>query len=117
MTGTVCNTEGTLICAPTGIRELTRGHEGPLQEWLSPQVRQRNVTLDLGSVERIDAAGISALISLYKCAREAGHCFTISKVSPRVAGILELVGLDRALLSHMMVEKPYTALHPERPAA
>jgi len=81
------------------VAELVRGSEQSLLAWLSPLARQQSVTLDLRSVERIDAAGIAALISLYRTASEAGHCFTVINPSPHVAEILALVGLDRVLLS------------------
>jgi anti-anti-sigma regulatory factor len=51
-------------------------------------------------VERIDAAGIAALISLYSIASEAGHRFSVSNAAPRVAELLTLVGLDGILMSH-----------------
>ena len=54
--------------------------------------------LDLGRVERIDAAGIAALITLYRAACEAGQCFGVTNPTPHVREILELVGLDRFLL-------------------
>jgi anti-anti-sigma regulatory factor len=60
------------------------------------------VTLDLGRVERIDAAGISALLSLYVSAREAGRCFTVVNLSPHVAEILTLVGVKLVLTSHIV---------------
>ena len=52
------------------------------------------------AVERIDAAGIAALISLYRLASEAGHHFSVSSASPHVVELLALVGLDRILMSH-----------------
>jgi anti-anti-sigma regulatory factor len=50
-------------------------------------------------VERSDAAGIAALISLYWCADAAGNKFAVVNASAHVAEILALVGLDRILLS------------------
>ena len=66
------------------------------------------MTLDMSSVERIDAAGIAALISLYAGARDAGHCFTVVNPSPRVAEILALVGLERILVSQNMVVRSHS---------
>ena len=90
------------------------GCDKGLLEKLAPLVRRENVSLDLGRVERIDAAGIAALISLYGSARDAGHCFSVTNASARVAEILALVGLDRILLS-----QPDGKYRPcmERPAA
>jgi anti-anti-sigma factor len=82
------------------LTELVRGNEQRLLERVAPLVRLQCVSLDLGSVERIDAAGIAALISLYGSACDAGHRFTVSNATPRVVQILALVGLDRILLSH-----------------
>jgi anti-anti-sigma factor len=77
--------------------ELVRGHEMELLAWLLPLVRRQSVTLDLRRVRRIDAAGISALVSLYSSAQKAGHRFSVANLSPRVAEVLRLVGLERIL--------------------
>ena len=81
------------------LHELVRGEEQQLVKELKPIVREQSVTLDLRQVERIDAAGIAALISLYGEARMAGHEFAIVNAGSRVMEILELVGLDRILIS------------------
>jgi anti-anti-sigma factor len=91
---------------PIKVTELVRGNERRLLEHLGQLVRRQSVTLDLSSVERIDAAGISALVALYTTAREAGHSFTVCRASRRVAEVLALVGLDRILISHPAVWKP-----------
>lgn len=78
--------------------ELVRGSEQGLLSWLAPLVSSQSVTLDLRIVERIDAAGIAALISLYSTASQAGHSFMVANPSPHVSEILTLVGLDRILL-------------------
>ena len=85
---------------PGELTELVRGQEQRLLERVAPLVRRQNVALDLCAVERIDAAGIAALITLYCDACQAGKVFSISNASPRVAEILALVGVDRLLLSH-----------------
>ncbi|MFZ0744800.1 MAG: STAS domain-containing protein [Terracidiphilus sp.] len=100
MNGILSNTVETLLIAPGDMHELVRGQEQCLVERLGPVVRQQNVTLDLRHVERIDAAGIAALISLYGSAKSAGYEFTVSNAKPRVTEILRLVGLDHFLLSH-----------------
>jgi anti-anti-sigma factor len=80
-----------------GMAELVRGREEILLRRLGPLVENRAVTLDLGRVERIDAAGISALILTYCAAHRAGHQFLISRPTPRVREILSLVGLEQLL--------------------
>ena len=75
------------------VAELVRGTEQGLLAWLAPLVKSQSVTLDLRPVERIDAAGIAALISLYSIASQAGHSFMVANPSPHVAEILALVGL------------------------
>ena len=89
----------TTVSAPKNLHELVRGQEQRLLKELEPVVRQHSVTLDMRQVERIDAAGISSLISLYGAAHAAGHEFTIVNASHRVAEILRIVGLDRVLIS------------------
>lgn len=90
----------TILMAPCEPHELVRGQEQCLLERVGPVIERNNVTLDLHNVQRIDAAGIAALISLYRKALDAGHEFTIIHAAPRVATILALVGLDDVLLSH-----------------
>src|ERR1700738_381785 len=89
------------IAAPNGMTEFVRGNDHCLVAQLEPLVRQHSVTLDLKGVDRIDGAGISALISLYGSAHDAGHGFMLCNVPPRVAQILALVGLDAILLPHV----------------
>jgi anti-anti-sigma factor len=109
MTIEMCNTTAAMAIAPfesTGsiaMTELVRGNHQHLLELLRPVVNRQSVILDLASIERIDAAGIAALVSLYTTARDAGNGFTVCNASSRVARILSLFGLDRILLSHNAV--------------
>ena len=89
----------------TKLAELVRGSEQALLARFAPLVRRQSVTLDMSSIERIDAAGIAALISLYVGAREAGHCFTVVNPSPHIAEILALVGLERILVARNLAVK------------
>lgn len=82
-----------------GLHSLVRGTEAEFLEQMMPLVRRQSVCLDLGRVERIDAAGIAALIELYRAAREAGRCFGVTNPMPHVKEILGLVGLDRFLMN------------------
>ncbi len=84
---------------PEGIGSLVKGEEAGLLERIMPLVRRQSVWLDLGSVERIDAAGIATLITLYRTAQEAGRCFGVINPRPHVREVLTLVGLNRFLLS------------------
>jgi anti-anti-sigma factor len=81
------------------ITELVRGNEQQLLHRMQPLVRLQNVTLDLAHVDRIDAAGLAALVALYCDACQAGYRFAISNPSSRVREILALVGLDTLLVS------------------
>ncbi len=81
--------------APEGITELVRGSDLRLVARLEPAVRSGDAALDCSAIERIDAAGISALILLHERARSAGHFFYLLNVRPRVAEVLSLLGLDR----------------------
>lgn len=97
--------------------QLVRGQDAILLERLGPLVRKCNVALDLSSVERIDAAGITALVSLYRGACESGHRFSLTNVSDHVGQILALVGLDRFLLSHNAVRSSHCGPRMQRPVA
>lgn len=82
----------------SGLRDFVRGREQELIEELKPLVHSQPVRLDLSLIERIDAAGLAALVSLYLAAREAGHTFAVVNPSRRAARIIALAGLDRVLV-------------------
>lgn len=117
MENMVCTAKDAMTVTYSELSELVRGEDRSLLERVSPLVTERNIALDLSGVERIDAAGISALIRLYGSARDAGHTFTLSNVSPRVAQILTLVGLDRILMSHNTVCLSHSGSQMSRTAA
>jgi anti-anti-sigma factor len=97
--------------------ELVRGSNESLLDRLAPRLRRESVLLDLGNVGRIDAAGISTLVSLYLTARNAGQRFRVSNASPHVEQTLTLVGLDRILLSRNAVRSSQSGSQFERSAA
>lgn len=79
--------------------ELVRGMEAQVIDELLPRVKQESVALNLASVERIDAAGIAALITLYCSAVEAGTEFSVIDPSHHVLELLRLVGLEQILMA------------------
>ena len=79
--------------------EIVRGQEDRFLEQLDPIVRDNSVELDLSPVERIDAAGIAALIRLYCDAVQAGRRFTITNPRRHVRELLAIVGIDRVLMA------------------
>jgi anti-anti-sigma factor len=100
-----CKRNDAMVLAACEMTELVRGQEQELVERMTPVVRQQSVALDLEGVERIDAAGIAALIALYGTARDAGHGFAVANPTAHVTEILALVGLDRILLSNCAAER------------
>jgi len=125
MTSVMCNPMPTLMITPFEPAERAELARGPLVreqvaglvERLSPLVRESNVTLDLTSVDRIDGAGITALVALFRGARETGHRFSLTNVPERVAQILSAVGLDGILFSRNAVRKSQCGPRMRRPAA
>jgi anti-anti-sigma factor len=120
MTTAILEPKASLIfqaTEPAELNELVRGQEVRLLEHVGPMVRERSVALDMAGVERIDAAGITALVALYRSAREFGHRFTLTNVSVRVGQILSVVGLDRYLMSHNVVRTSQCDSQFQRPAA
>lgn len=109
------NTEARTI-ELNDMTELVRGNDARLVATLAPVVRGEDVALDMAKVHRIDAAGIAALISLYGCARDAGHTFHVCNVSARVEEILSLVGLDHILVTSCPMLSPCPGCE-QRPAA
>jgi anti-anti-sigma factor len=106
-----------LVITPAEMTELVRGDEQCLIQRVAPLLRETNVSLNLHKIDRIDAAGIAALISLYSTARNAGHRFTVCNASARVAEILALVGLDHIFVSHNAVLGSQCEPCYKRPAA
>jgi anti-anti-sigma factor len=96
---------GSMVMAACELKELVRGYDRELVERMTPLVQKHSIALDLEMVERIDAAGIAALITLYGHARDAGHCFAVANPNTHVSEILSLVGLDRILLSQCEVDR------------
>ena len=114
MTDMRCNSPVSVVIDFT---ELVRGQDQKLLEQLNPMVGRQSISLDLSNVERIDAAGLAALIKLYCAAREAGHSFTVFNPSPHVAQILALVHLDGLLVSKNPEECPRPSLELQESAA
>lgn len=117
MNHALCHPIDALVVAPDTMTDLVRGEEECLVQRVVPLLREQNVTLDLNRIDRIDAAGIAALIALYACAQTHEHRFSVINVSPRVAEMLSLVRLDDVLISHNAVLASQCEPHFERPAA
>jgi len=79
--------------------ELVRGMEARVVDELLPRVKMESVALDLSGVERIDAAGIAALITLYCTSVQAGTEFFVVDPSAHVLELLQIVGLESILIS------------------
>jgi len=79
--------------------ELVRGTEAQIMRELLPRVKQESIALNLSAVERIDAAGIAALITLYCSSVQAGKDFSIVAPSPHVLELLKIVGLESILIA------------------
>lgn len=92
------------------VHELVRGQAQPFIDQLRPIVHHQSVRLDLVGIERIDAAGLAALISLYREARQTGHEFDVANPSRQVARVLAIAGLDRLLAARTRDEDPPRAL-------
>jgi anti-anti-sigma factor len=81
------------------VNELVKGQEQEFLHELQPLVVRQDVTLDLEDTQRIDAAGLAALITLYCDACKSGYRFLVANPSPRIQEVLRLVGLDAILVS------------------
>jgi len=79
--------------------ELVRGSEDQIVNDLKQRVAAESVALNLAAVERIDAAGIAALITLYCTAVEAGTDFSVVSPSAHVLELLRIVGLESILVA------------------
>jgi len=101
----------------SGVKELVRGQEHEFLEEVQPLVHSQSLRLDLSRIERIDAAGLAALISLYSDACKAGHEFAVVNPSRHVAQILALVGLDRILVAQPEDARAFADMHLQETAA
>jgi anti-anti-sigma factor len=99
-----------------GIFELVRGRETDLMERVLPLVRRQDVALDMAGVERVDAAGLAALISLYCEAAKCGRVFVLEQPSRHVREVLSVVGLDRILVADGACQRSFEP-RPEEVAA
>ncbi|MBN2160291.1 MAG: STAS domain-containing protein [Spirochaetes bacterium] len=54
----------------------------------------KNITIDLSSVDYIDSSGVGVLISLLKLQKKKGKSLNIKKVSPKVLNVLKLSSLS-----------------------
>lgn len=99
------------------ITELVKGHNLEVLAQIAELVRRRSIELNLESVQRIDAAGVAALVTIYNTALGAGHRLTVSHASARVAEVLSLVGLDKMLLSQNAVRNSHSGVQMKRTAA
>ena len=111
------NQSDTTAVVPCESAELVKGQEHRLVERLQSLVRRQSVVLDLSSVERIDAAGLAALITLYADACKAGHTLAVSRPSRHVREILQIVGLDRILIARPEADFPARAMQLQESAA
>jgi anti-anti-sigma regulatory factor len=117
MTGIHRSSSNPLLIAPGDLHELVRGQEQEFVERMTPIVRKQSVTLDFAQIERIDAAGISALITLYGCAESAGKSFAVINAAHHVVEVLSVVGLDRILILPGRINTKQTAQCFAQPAA
>ena len=78
--------------------EIVRGQEERFLGQLEPIIKNQSIELDMSPVERIDAAGIAALIRIYCDAVQAGRRFTLLNPRPHVRELLAIVGIDRVLM-------------------
>jgi anti-anti-sigma factor len=125
MMSAICEPAATLSCEtmePAELNQpvscqLVRGQVEGVVDRVAALVLKYNVTLDLGGVERIDAAGIAGLVALYQRAQSAGHSFRVTNVPERVAEILSMVGLERFLISRNVVRNSQCDCREQRPAA
>jgi anti-anti-sigma factor len=56
-----------------------------------------DVTIDLGEATFISAAGLEALVTVAKVAREGGRAFAIQRPPPRMRRLLAIAGLIESL--------------------
>lgn len=88
---------GAVVISPSGRLDMMAAPA--LREQLRRHVQGGNARLivDLAAVDLIDSAGLSALISGLKAARQAGGTLHIARPSKPVSALLKLTNLHRVL--------------------
>jgi anti-anti-sigma factor len=61
---------------------------------MAARVAPGKLVIDLGDVTFIDSSGLGALISLRNAARQSGADLVLTRVSPAVARLFELAGVQ-----------------------
>ena len=86
---------GAVVISPVGRLDMVTAPL--LREQIRAQVQLGNsdVVVDLSGVELIDSAGLSALISGLKAARQAGGSLRVARPSKQARSILRLTNLHR----------------------
>jgi anti-anti-sigma factor len=95
------NTSRKFPCPVTEVAatgKLVRGCESTFVDQLLPRARKESLLLNLSAVSQIDAAGIAALIALYRTCNESGYQLTVVEPSEHVHEVLHLVGLEHLLI-------------------
>lgn len=101
---TTLTSSGATVVIATG--RLNFPDVDGLRQQLNSLVRSGAVRLavDLSGVESIDSAGVGALISGLKAARNGGGDLRLVEPSPPVATVLRLMNLDKRLVAHSSPE-------------
>lgn len=85
---------GLDVAAAPALREHLRGAVAHCAE---------RMILDLGEVASCDATGLAVLMGTHRRATGAGITLCLAAPTPRVAKLLHVTGLDRALAVHASV--------------
>lgn len=96
------NTSRELPCPVTEVAatgKLIRGCESAFVDQLLPRAQKESLQLNLSAVSQMDAAGIAALVALYRASSESGHQLSVVQPSEHVHELLHLVGLEHLLIT------------------
>ena len=80
-------------------KEINARNSGDFLNWAENECKYQvpQMTIDLGNVEYINAAGLTALVRLYRFAADRGIPLRLLNLDPNVAMLLRLTGLDRII--------------------
>ncbi len=85
---TVLALEGHLIFGAEA--DALRAH---IQQLL--KARRVRIVLDLQGIQRLDSVGVGTMMDAVRRAREVGGELHVARLSPKAAGVLDLLGLTR----------------------
>lgn len=88
-------------------RLLGGGRRRELRRWLETEIERGGpIRLDLSSIRRADRRGLGVIVAGFRRAKERGVRLEVAAVSPELALLFELTGIDLLIAAFEKEEGP-----------